>query len=408
MFTKPYCRTVIYCFSLLIVLILSVHPAVAGDDFNAVNPARNSLAKRAFDHFYSMEYDRSIREFEQLQKDYPDNPIASNYLLAAIMFKEMYRIGALDTETYANDSFLDLKARKPLDPEVSKRISELLDRNEHLCNDRIEKDPKDIDALYARGVTRGLRSTYMGMGQKAWMSAIRSALAARRDEERVLQLDPTFIDAKMTIGVHNYIIGSLNWFYRSVIAVTGVTGNKQKGLAYLREVADARGVASMDARIALALFLRREQKYTEALKVVKSMKDEYPKNYLVAVEYANLQNAAGQGKEAIESYRKILEHYKQGKYPTANPQMAAFGLGISLRGQRRFDEAAEAFANVATFPDPEKRIVLRSTLAAGEMYDTIKERERAVEKYNEVLAADATSPEGQLARKYLGKPYRYD
>ncbi len=405
---KPYCRSAIFPFLLLTSFLLFSPAAIAGDDFNAVNPGKNQLARRAFDHFYNMEYDRSIREFEQLQKEYPENAIANNYLAEAVVFGEMYRIGALDTETYANDSFLDLKAKRPLNPETTKRINELLERSEELCDARLDKNPNDIDALYARGVERGLRSTFMGMGQKAWMSAARSALAARRDHERVLQLDPKFTDAKMTIGVHNYIIGSLNWFYRTMIAVTGVTGNKQKGLNYLREVADANGAASMDARIALALFLRREQKYPEALRVVKSMMDQYPKNYMVAIEYANLENAAGHADDAIASYRKILENCKAGKYPTANPPAAAFGLGITLRGQRRFDEAAQAFTMVAGYPEPEKRMLLRSKLAAGEMYDTLKERDRAVEKYNEVLAADASGPEGQLARKHISKPYHYD
>jgi tetratricopeptide (TPR) repeat protein len=405
---KPYCRTVVCTFLLLTSFILVSPAAFAGDDFNAVNPSHNQLAKHAFDHFYNMEYDRSIREFEQLQKEHPENPIANNYLAEAVVFGEIYRIGALDTETYANDSFLDLKAKRPLNPETTNHINELLERSEKLCDARLDKDPNDIDALYARGVERGLRSTFMGMGQKAWMSAVRSALAARRDHERVLQLDPKYVDAKMTIGVHNYIIGSLNWFYRTMIAVAGVTGNKQKGLNYLREVADSNGAASMDARVALALFLRREQKYPEALKVVKSMMDEYPKNYLAAIEYANLENAAGHAEDAIVSYRKILENCKAGKYPSSNPQAAAFGLGITLRGQRKFDEAAQAFGMVASFPEPEKRILQRSNLAAGEMYDTLKERDRAVEKYNEVLAADASSPEGQLARKHINKPYHYD
>jgi hypothetical protein len=287
-------------------------------------------------------------------------------------------------------------------------VNELLDRTEELCNPRLQKNPNDIDALYARGVARGMRSTFMGMGQKAWLAAVRSALAARRDHERVLQLDPDFTDAKMSVGIHNYIIGSLNWFYRSMIALAGMTGSKQKGLDYLRQVADSKGVASMDARIALALFLRREQKYPEALKVVKSMLDEYPKNYLAAIEYANLLNAAGRGPEAIEAYRKVLANYKEGKYPLGDPQAAAFGLGGALRGQRRFDEAAEAFAMVGNFPQSEKKQVLRSTLAAGEMYDSAAKRALAVEKYREVLAADASSPEGQLAKKHIGKPYKYD
>jgi tetratricopeptide (TPR) repeat protein len=404
---KPYYLGLARGFFLLLIT-LSLAPCLRAGDFDSVSPSKNPLAKRAFDHFYSMEYDRSIQEFERLVAEFPENPIANNYLLSAVMFKEMYRIGALDTESYASDSFLDIKAKKTLDPAVTKRILELLERTEHLCNERLKKDPDDIDALYARGVGRGMRSTFMGMGQRAWLAAIRSALGARRDHERVLQMDPDFVDAKMSIGIHNYIIGSLNWFYRSMVALAGVTGNKQKGLDYLRQVADSKSVASMDARIALALFLRREQKYPEALKVVKSMLDDYPKNYLAAIEYANLLNAAGRGPEAIESYRKILLNYREGKYPSADPNAAAFGLGGALRGQRRFEEAAQAFAMVEGFPQPEKKLVLRSNLAAGEMYDSAAKRELAVLKYKEVLAADAGSPEGQLARKHLSKPYKYD
>ena len=404
---KPYRWGALRSSWLFLIVVLTA-PALLAGDFDTVVPSKNPLAKRAFDHFYNMDYDRSIREFEQLTREFPENPIANNYLLSAVMFKEMYRIGALDSESYANDSFLDLKAKRALDPEVTKRVDELLERSETLCDVRLKKNPDDIDALYARGVARGMRSTYMGMGQRAWLSAVRSALAARRDHERVLQLEPGFVDAKMSIGIHNYIIGSLNFFYRSMIALTGVTGNKQKGLEYLREVSAANGVASMDARIALALFLRREQKYPEALKIVKSMLDQYPKNYLAAIEYANLQNAAGLGPDAISTYRRILENYKEGKYPSAEPQAAAYGLGVTLRGQRRFDEAAEAFAMVEGFPQAEKRQLLRSTLAAGEMYDSARKRELAVEKYKEVLQADASSPEGQLARKHLGKPFHYE
>jgi len=403
----PYYFGLVRRISLLLIAIFAVSPLLAGD-FGNVVPSKNPLAKRAFDHFYNMEYDRAIREFEQLVKEYPENPIANNYLLSVVMFKELYRIGAMDTESYANDSFLDIKAKQSLDPEVTKQVNDLLDRSELLCNERLQKEPNDIDALYARGVERGMRSTFMGMGQRAWLAAARSALSARRDHERVLQLDPDFVDAKISVGIHNYIIGSLNWFYRSMVALAGVTGNKQKGLEYLRQVADAKGVASMDARIALALFLRREQKYPEALKVVKSMMDDYPKNYLAAVEYAHLLNAAGRGPEAIDSYRKVLTTCLEGKYPSCDPQSVAFRLGAALRGQRRFDEAAEAFAMVEGFPEPERKLVLRSNLAAGEMYDSAAKRVLAIQKYKEVLAADAGSPEGQQAKKHIGKPYRYD
>src|ERR1041385_4053613 len=87
------------------------------------------LNVQAFDHFYNMDYDRSIQEFEQVLKRHPDDPFAVNHLLVAVLFQELYRMGAMDTSEYANDSFIG-KPHRPADENVKKRIKELVERAE--------------------------------------------------------------------------------------------------------------------------------------------------------------------------------------------------------------------------------------------------------------------------------------
>jgi tetratricopeptide (TPR) repeat protein len=373
----------------------------------AIRPTNNELAARGFNELYNGDYDPAIRDFTQLRNEYPEDPFTSNYLLAAELFKELYRIGALDTETYSSESFLNSKARRPLDMAAQKRIFELIARVESLCNARLQKNPNDTDALYARGVARGFRSTYMGMAEKSWMAAIRSALAARRDHERVLELDPSYLDAKMTVGIHNYIIGSLNWAGRMAVALVGVTGNRQKGLDYLREVSRSNGTSSNDAAMALSLFLRREQRYAEALELVERISREYPRNFLLAVEYAHLLNAAGHGREAIAQYREVLEKGKEKKFSAFQPEVAAWGLGVSLRGQHEFEQAAAAFDLVTTTGDADPSLIDRATVAAGEMYDTTGRRAEAVARYRKVIAGGRDGDYVSAAHKYLRHPYRF-
>ncbi|HWR36417.1 MAG TPA: tetratricopeptide repeat protein [Clostridia bacterium] len=372
-----------------------------------VVPDKDPIARRGFDHFYNLEYDKAIKDFESLQKEHPDDPFVTNYLVSAVLWKELYRIGALDSESYATDTFLDQKARRPVDPVVRQRVLDLINRSIALSELRLKSNPNDADALYARGVARGMRCTYMGLGEKAWFAAVRAALGAREDHERVLRLNPNYVDAKTMVGVHTYVIGSLNWAAKILASMVGVSGNRQRGLNYLREAAGANSHSSMDAKIALALFLRREQRYPEALEVVKSMIDACPRNFLVAIEYANLLNAAGHGPDAINAYRTTLTNYRQGKYALAEPELAAFGLGVSLRGQRRFDEAAEAFDSVRTYPNVEKELALSASLAAGQMYDTVLKREAAIKLYQEVLASDSKGPLADMARKHMKKAYHY-
>jgi tetratricopeptide (TPR) repeat protein len=246
----------------------------------------------------------------------------------------------------------------------------------------------------------------MAMGQHAWIGALRSAVAARHDHERVLEIDPNFIDAKNLVGIHLYVIGSLSFPVKMAAAVTGITGSKQKGLDDLRDVA-AHGTpdVSSDARIALAMFLRREQKYAEAIQVVGQLQQEHPKNFLVAAEYAHLLNAAGHGQAAIAAYRKVVDNCRSNVYAVCQLAVPAYGLGEALRGQREYEQAAQAYELAAsTAPDAEFR--QRAMLAAGQMYDVLQKRDTALAKYRAVVAENSGSGPADLARQYMKQAYR--
>jgi tetratricopeptide (TPR) repeat protein len=362
--------------------------------------------RKGFDYFYNLDYDRALREFEASQQAHPNDPFAVNHVLSTVIFRELYRVGALDTEAYAADSFLTKKHPEPLDPAVHERVKQLSEQALALSQAQLDKDPSNVDALYARGITRGLRSTYMGMGERAWFAALRSAVSARHDHERVLELDPKYTDAKLLVGTDLYIIGSLSWPAKVAASVVGISGNKQKGLDYLREVvAGAHSEVAYDGKIVLALFLRREEKYDEALKVVGSMQAEFPRNFLVAAEYAHLMNAAGHGQEAITAYRKVLAGCRSNAYSGCRIEVPAYGLGEALRGQRQYLEAAEAYDLASTHGnDPELR--QRATLAAGQMYDVLLKRDAAMEKYRTVIAEDSSSGAADLARHYMKTAYK--
>jgi tetratricopeptide (TPR) repeat protein len=365
----------------------------------------DNYTRFGFDAFYNQEYDKAIHQFELSLQAHPDDPFAVNHLLSGVMFKEMYRIGALDSELYAKEQFLASK-QFPMDPKVKARIDELTQRALSLEEARLKTNSDDADALYARGVTRGLHATYLALIEKAWFSGLRSAVGARHDHERVLELQPNNTDAKMIVGMHNYVVGSLSWPAKVGASMVGLSGSRTKGIEYLYESANGGGENSIDAKIALAIFLRREQRYAEAIKVVNSMADAYPKNFLMALELANLYNAAGQPQQAIASYRKIISGTQAGSFPDAHIEMAWYGLAEALRGQHDFQGAADAYEHVLQSQRTDPDLKIRTTLGAAEMYDAMNKRPEAVKRYQEVIAADSDSPRAEIAKKYLKDPYR--
>ena len=389
----------------LLLFVVST-PALADNSTWAPMRSSNDPATRkGFEDFYNLDYDKSIKEFETVMQAHPDDPFVVNHVLSAVIFKELYKIGALDTEAYATESFLNKKYLQPLDPKVHDRVNQLSTHAIELCDARLNTNPNDTNALYARGVAKGLRSTYMGMAEHAWFAALRNAIGARHDHERVLELDPKYIDAKISVGVDLYVIGSLSWPARVAGSVAGLSGNKQKGLDYLRDVvAHGSPEVAWDAKIALALFLRREQKYDEALQIVGGMNQAFPRNFLVATEYAHLLNAAGHGPQAVAAYKKIVAGCRSNGFTVCRMEIPAYGLGEAMSGQRDFQGAADAYelaANSAIEPEFKQR----ATLKAGEMYDAMHKRDAALEKYKAVIAANSNNEMAEMARHYMKQAY---
>ena len=367
--------------------------------------AFDGYTKSGFEHYYSLEYDKALADFQKAIEASPDDPRGYNHALEAVLFRELYRHDALDTSLYTQDGFLNSK-QITLDPAVKQQIKQLGDKAMALSERRLKADPQDIQALYARGVTRGLKSTYMGLVEKAWFSALRNALGSRSDHEAVLTLKPDFVDAKTVVGIHNYIVAVLPLKTKMLASIIGVTGDKKKGLEYLAEAGKAGGESSVDARVALALFLRREQRYPEALNIVETLVQEHPQNFLFALEHANLMKDGGKGPEAIRTYRTLLNDCKDGKYPDPHVELAQFGLGEALRGQNQYPEAILAYEAAGHASSHNHELRQRALLAAGEVSDLLAKREEAVKEYRAAIALDSATNEAETARKYLDKPYK--
>lgn len=384
---------------------VSAHvPTKSGAEKITVRPA-DPLNALAFEHFYNMEHERSIQEFRQVVERHPGDPDAINHLLGAVLFHELYRIGALNAGEYANDSFLNARHR-PADPGTCEEIKSLVAKALAIEDQRLKANPDDLAAIYARGVTRAHFALYTALIEHAWFSALRNAVAARHDHERVLQLDPHQLDAKLIVGTHNYVVGSLPWAIKAASHVVGLGGNKAKGLEYLRQAAASNTETSIDAKIVLVVFLRREGRFDESLAILRALMPAYPHNVLFALEEGNLLRAAGRAQQAEAVYRRVWQEGRGGRYSDLHYETAAVSLGDLLRDEKNYGAAASAYEQVAELPKPDADTAQRAALSAGEMYDLLLKRDLALKKYEAVLAIDSGSAMAETARKRIKEPFR--
>jgi Tetratricopeptide repeat len=402
------CSAVVFFLLLSCLTVAGQSSSSAGTSQSAGTPhgaPHDPQTDAAFDHFYNMEYERATQEFEKIVEKHPNDPFALNHLLTEVLMRDLYETGGMNTGDYSNDSFIG-HAPRPTPQKVKDRIKELVHRAEAIEEQRLKANPNDADAFYCRGVTRAQFSVYTGLIERAWFSALRNAVGARHDHEHVLELDPNYLDAKMVVGTHNYVVGNLPWSVKVAAALAGLTGSKDKGLEYLREVAKGDVENSADAKVILSLFLRREHQYDEALGYMRDLSTRYPKNHLFLTEVANLLRSAGRLDEAEAVYRQVWQNGRGGKYGTLHYEMAAWGLGDLLRSKKDFAGAVAAYELVNDAPNPDPDILQKANLAAGEMYDLLQKRDLAMKRYQTVLAGNANTGPADQARRYIKEAYR--
>lgn len=389
------------------MVLIGTAVAAWGADVHTNPLNRDPLVRDAYGHFYNLDYPGAVERFERFHAQHPGDPQATALLLNAVIFQELYRLDLLDTTFYANDGFLTGRHATDEDPKTRDRIFALADEAIHEADWRVGRNARDVDALYARGWARSLRCTYMAMVERGYSSGFRLAMKAKDDEVRVLQIDPDYIDAKLVAGVYEYVVGALPWPFKLLIGFAGVTGSKSRGLQMLADDGNRGVTTSVEARTVTALFLRREGKYREAIGVVRGLRSQYPHDYLFCLEEANLRKDAGEGMVAVAAYREIAaDAAKQNYFFQARLELAYFGLGDALRGQRHYGEAAQAYEQAAATNHVGTELKIRSLLAAGECRDLNGERQLAMRDYQGVIGAGPGTSRADTAKKRLQTPYR--
>jgi hypothetical protein len=212
---------------------------------------------------YNLEYDQAIADYTRLIQQNPDDPIPYYDLASAHQYKEMYRLGLLDSSALGQDNRFLHGQRPNADPGARTRLLDTLDRGRHTAETALSYDSRNALALYALCTDYALRATYEFMVEKAWFTALRSGSKSRGYCEQAHRLNTQLVDAYLVLGVYEYAIGSLPLSVRMFAAIGGMYGNTKKGLEYVSRVAREVNYDRDAARALLAVLYRRENRPLE-------------------------------------------------------------------------------------------------------------------------------------------------
>jgi tetratricopeptide (TPR) repeat protein len=354
-----------------------------------------------FEAVYNMDYDHARVKFEQMAKMLPDHPAGNFYLATNLWLSMLNSSRRLQANLYNNDSSFYSDSKDKVDEKEDQEFRRLVNDAIELADAALKKNAKDTEALYYLGAAHGLLASYEGTVTRAFLSALRNGAKSVEIHKKVVEMEPDYTDAYLTIGAYDYIVGSLPTPVKLLIAIGGVHGSRNRGLEELQAVSERGLYAKDDARVLLITLFAREKRYDDELKLLETLSAKYPRNYIFRIERAATLIKLDRSKESNQIFEELLKD----KTAQTVADQAHFQYGEALLAQNQPAEALKHFQAISALENASTELVTRAHLRAGQILDLLSRRNEAIGEYQTVLKRDNVFDSHEQAKKYLQKPY---
>jgi tetratricopeptide (TPR) repeat protein len=375
----------------------------------ALPPEVMELRREGHEAMYNLDSTTAVEKFEEIRRRAPHHPAGDLYLATAIWLGHLNKTRRLQSGLYGSGSNFYAGADKAkeasegdaVDAEVDRAFRERMAQAKTKALALVARNKNDADALYFLGAYYGVMAGYEASVARKFFSAMRNGSRCVDAHEKVLKLKPEYYDAFLSIGVYDYITGSLPFGYKIMASMVGVRGNKKRGIGRLQTIVENNAPTADDARILLVAIFLNEKRYDDALALLEQLSSKYPRSYLLKLERASALVTLNRLNEAFAVFDCLL------KDPVAASalDLIHYQYAEALARSKEHRRAATEFTAVSLVDGGDANLATISRLRSAQMYDLAGERQQALTQYKEVLARPNVFDTRQQAERGLTRPF---
>jgi len=247
----------------------------------------------AFNNLYNFNFPAAHADINRYIAQHPQQPLGYAIRAAAYLFYELDRLGILESEFLTSDKRIAEKRNVRPDPEIRAKFMQAVSDAQLRADAILKANPQDREALFSMSIVEGVTTDYMAFVEKHQIASLSPAKRSNSYAQQLLKLNPPCIDAYITAGISEYMIGSLPFFLRWFIHFDNVQGSKQEGVKNLELVVREGHYFKPFAKILLGIIDLREKRPWETEKLLESLAHDYPSNPLFRRELARLESSQG-------------------------------------------------------------------------------------------------------------------
>ena len=369
----------------------------------------NKLRNEANDAVYDLDYPAARVKFEEIHQRIPDHPAGELYLATLIWIEHLNKSRRLQASLYQNESFYAGadKAKEEsegdaVDPAVDRAFRETIGRAKTKALALYNRNRKDPDALYFLGAVYGVIGGYDASVARKFLGALRNGSRGVDYHQQLIKLKPDYYDAYLSVGLYNYIVGSLPFGLKTLAAIVGTRGSKTKGTRMLEEAAAKGRYVSDDSRVMLLAIYQNEKRPEDALKILQNLSERFQHNYLFRLETATTLAQLHRSADAYRIYDELLKSDDSKKAD----DLVHYQYAEALAAGQEYERAAAQFLAVTKTQKAEASLSTWSLLRAGQVYDLAGKRTEALAQYKAALTRPNVYDTKEQAERGLRQPYR--
>ena len=375
--------------------LLTILLLFAWADINPQGAKFDSVTSQGIKQIYDMQFSQAENTFRRLIADYPDHP-AGRFFLAMIDWWKI--LVDPDVESY-DDLFFQ-------------KLEDVI----YQCDDLLDKNPENVDALFFKGGSIGFRGRLRAF-RESWIKAADDGREALPIVERASHLDPGNLDVQLGFGIYNYYASIIpNEFpLLKPLMIFFPKGDKQKGITQLTNTAMNGKYAKYEARYFLmSLYFTYENDPYKAGEFGKLLTTDFPDNPIFERWIGRIEARKGDNPACAAVFQDVLKKADKNYFGYNNKKAlreANYYIGVEARNEKKLDSAKTFFERCADISrqvdkKEESGFLINSLLYLGMINDVQGNRNKAKDYYNKLLDMKEFGNSHSLSKEYLDKPYK--
>jgi hypothetical protein len=377
------------------------------------------LHEKGAEALLNLDYNDARHTFKEMSRLYPDDPTGPQMLATTLWLETLNQTRRLQAAIYSTQSFYAGAEDKP-DPRMVQEFRELTRQAAQLAKARLRSNPRDPRTLYVIGATESLKAAFAATVERRFIAALRSGSSGVETQRDVLKLDPNFHDAELSIGMYDYIVGTLPLPARMLASLAGARGSRKRGIQTLERVAKEGQWTREEAKILLIAIYKKERRFPDALALSRELQEKYPRNYLFRLETADTlvsqaaiarqtgktREADAMEREALSTFETMLHDRLADGAASRALDLIHFRYGESLLLAGQAQRAAREFLAATIVNEADAGTVSRAHLRAAQAFDLAGRRNEALAEYRVVLSRPNVYDLYDQARRGIKQPYK--